>query len=219
MKSLTMISMALLTAIICNAKEVVDTYDLTMSLKIPRIYDNTQSLGYRKDQTQKIKGQLKIIYRDGSYRPEFQIVGLINKTHKINGKNITYTTTVDNEGQVVYPRFNYIGNNKTGEFKRAKIIFYIDANPSYNIGMDEPDNTLLITLSGTGLAVKDKKSGTQYVKKLTGKVVGQLGCGCTAYGHVSPTRVVGPCGPTDVVDDIAAVEGTWTAKFCCRSTR
>lgn len=217
MKLLTtiIVSMTLLTTGICRASEIVDLYDFTMSLKVPRVYDNTKSLGYRKDQGQLIKGTLKIIYKSGERRPTFEIVNLVNKTHKLsNGKNITYSVIVDNEGEQVYPRFNYIGNNKTKKFKKAKIIFYFDANPSYNIGEDEPDNSLLVTLSGTGTAVNKKKYNAQIVTTMFGKVTGTLGCGCTAYGHVSPTRVVGPYGPLlDEVDDVSPLEGTWKARF------
>ena len=216
MKLLTVISMTLLTVITCKATEVVDTYDLTMSLKVPRIYDNMKSLGYRKDQRQTIKGQLKIIYKDDAYRPIIVITNLVNRTHKVNGNCITYSVIVD-DGNFVFPRFNYIGNNKTGKFKTAKIVFYIDANPSYNVGLDEPDNTLLLLLSGTGIS--KTKSGVQYVKKISGYATGTLGCGCTAYGHISPTRVVGAYGPTDMVADIATVEGRWSAKFVCRTTK
>jgi hypothetical protein len=202
---------------ICKADQtIIDEYDFTMSLKVPRVYNNTQSLGYRKDQKQKIKGTLKIIYKEDELRPTLEITNLVNITHKINDKNITYQTTVDNEGEIVYPRFNYIGNNKTGKFNKAKIIFYFDANPSYNIGEDEPDNSLLVTLSGTGNTkiIKQCNTKIQIVNIISGFVTGTLGCGCSAYGHVSPTRIVGPYGPIcDAVDDVCAIVGEWKAKF------
>lgn len=220
MKLLTIIaSMTLLTTGICRASEIVDLYDFTMSLKVPRIYNNTASLGYRKDQLQKIKGILKITYKEGERRPTFEIINLVNKTHKLsNGKNVTYNVTVDNDGEQVYPRFNYIGNNKTKKFTKAKIIFYFDANPSYNIGEDDEDNTLLITLSGSGTGVKKKKYNyAQIVTTMSGRATGTLGCGCMAYGHVSPTRIVGPYGPLlDEVDDVSPLEGTWKARFTGR---
>ena len=202
-----------------KVNKIIDEYDLTMTLKIPRVYNNTQSLGYRKDQTQTIKGILKIIYNDEFYRPTFEITDLINKTHKINGRNITYEVLVDNDGEYVFPRFNYIGDNRTEKFKKAKIILYFDANPNYNIGEDEPDNSLLVTLSGYGSSSKSSKYGDVYiVKRLSGFVTGTLGCGCTAYGHKSPTRVVGPNGPLyDYVDDVSPILGKWKAKFIRRS--
>jgi len=210
-----MASMTLLIAGTCDAKNTVDTYKFTMTLKVPRIYNNTESLGYRKYNRQKITGFLKITYKDYQ-KPKFEIVQLVNKTHKINGTNITYTVTVDNNGEHVYPKLNYIGDNKTGVFKKASTIFYFDADPSYNIGADEPDNTLLITLSGSGNSKYKKNYRAQIINTLGGTVAGAIGCGCRAYGHVSPTRVAGPNGPTDMVDDIATVEGTWKAVFYSR---
>ena len=217
MKLLTIISMTLLATVICKADEIVDTYDLTMTLKVPRIYNNTKSLGYRRDQTQRIKGQLLIKYIDGEIRPIFEIKNLVNRSHKIAGKYITYETIVDNEGEYVYPRFNYIGSNKSMTFNKGKILFFLDANPSYNVGLDEPDNTLLITLAGTGISTR--KNGVQYVKKFKGTICGSLGCGCSAYGHTSPTRIAGPYGPTDIVDDVASIEGKWKAKYVGRTVK
>ena len=54
------------------------------------------------------------------------------------------------------------------------------------------------------------------LKAAAGKVAGTLGCGCTAYGHVSPTRKIGYWGPTDDVDDVAAVDGTWSIRLKSR---
>lgn len=52
----------------------------------------------------------------------------------------------------------------------------------------------------------------------SGKVSGTLGCGCRAYGHVSPTRVAGPFGPTDWVDDVAEVDGTWSICYDAKAS-
>lgn len=220
MKSLKLILVTSMITLLTGATdkpcEIVDEYSFKMTLKIPRIYDNMQSLGSRKYQKQLIKGTLLVRYIDGEIRPQFQIVDLVNRTHKINGKNITYDVIVDDEGNHVYPRLNYVGDNKTGVFKKASIVFYFDAIPSYNIGEDEPDNTLLVTLSGTGSAMKKKKYGCQIITSFSGTVSGTLGCGCTAYGHKSPTRIAGPYGPTDYVDDVASVDGSWRAVFKTR---
>lgn len=40
------------------ATQIVDTYKIKMSIYVPRIYDNYQSLGYRKYQKQSLTGEL-----------------------------------------------------------------------------------------------------------------------------------------------------------------
>lgn len=52
---------------------------------------------------------------------------------------------------------------------------------------------------------------------MRGFAAGTLGCGCKAYGHVSPTRQAGWNGATDKVDDVAAVSGQWIAVWKDRS--
>ena len=94
-------------------------------------------------------------------------------------------------------------SNKTGVFKKATLSFRFQADPSYNIGTDDPDNTLILQASLTG----------NQFGRMTGYAAGQLGCGCHAYGHVSPTRTIGPDGATTMVSDIAAVKGTVSLKF------
>lgn len=132
----------------------------------------------------------------------------VNKTHKLSsGKNVTYTTTLDYDSK--WPRFNLIGNNKTEKFKTPSVCFAIVAEPSYNIGELDEDNALYITMSGKGSIA----SPVGYVRILIGKVAGTIGCGCMAYGHVSPTRKIGIFGATDSVDDVAAVDGIWRAKL------
>ena len=168
-------------------------YKLTMVLKVPRVYENTQSLGYRKNQTQKVYAY---VYVDKSNldggEPRIEVYDCINKTHKVGGSYVTYS---DVSAQDVMWR--YIGSNKTGVFKNTNIRFALDLDPSYNIGADEPDNTLVIMLSGFGTTEKSIK----------GMVTGQIGCGCRAYGHKSPTRTV-DCS----VSDIVPLSGTFTMK-------
>lgn len=208
MKILTLMSM-LVIAQVCSAA-IVDEYKFTMHVYVPRIYDNTASLGYRKYKQQTVNGTLRLTYESGTVRPTITVTNLVNKSHKINGCNITYTTTVDS-GDYVYPRVNVIGNNKTGVFKTGTIVFHMDANPSYNIGEDVEDNSLLVTLAGrttTKVVNCRRVIGTG-----RGNLAGTLGCGCTAYGHVSPTRVLGVEGPTDEVDDVASVWGTWSMRY------
>ena len=224
------------------------SYKLTLRLWTPRIYDNMESLGYRKYQNQRLTGDLEIRYNtvndDGiGLPPGIFITNLVNKTHKISGVPITYTTSVNNNDDYYSPydgpvtRVSLIGSNKTDKFLTPSVVFYMDAEPSYNLGMDDEDNSLLCTVAGTGktknVNVKTWEKYTyvdcqgieregvrkvslgkrRVIKTLKGQVAGTLGCGCKAYGHKSPTRVAGPYGPTDDVSDIAAVFGTWTAVY------
>lgn len=131
----------------------------------------------------------------------------VNKTHKLsNGENVTYHVEVDEDA--CFPKFNAIGNNKTNKFKTASICFAIGAEPSYNIGEYDEDTSLFVTIAGKGTVHKDG-----YVSSASGYVAGSLGCGCMAYGHVSPTRKLGRHGATSQVADVAAVHGTWHMKF------
>ena len=227
---------------------IVDVYDLKMSVKVPRIYNNNTSLGYRKYQSQRITGELRLIYNDQFSRPTIIVTNLVNNTHKMsNGANVRYSVTVD-EGTYVFPRINLIGNNRTDVFKTASVCFYIDAEPSYNKGDDDEDNSLLVTMAGTGKTSTSKVKGARIISTMTGNLAGTLGCGCRAYGHTSPTRLAGPFGYLTyypfwwpdylkgywddkwnswilcnglvntssldpVVDDVAAVWGTWAAKY------
>ena len=176
-----------------SASAATAVYDLTMWLKVPRVYDNANSRGKRKYQAQKIVGTL-YVETDCETEPTFCVSGLRNKTHKVGGACVTYTTTVEGT-----PFWHAVGSNATGKFKTASVRIDLDAEPSYNIGdPDEPDNTLLVTLAGSGTA-----------KRIHGYVSGQIGCGCTAYGHLSPTRIMWTNTPTD----IAAVYGRFTAKL------
>ena len=198
----------------------VDGFKFQMALKVPRIYDNNSSKGYRKYQAQKLEGEMYLIYRNGE-TPEVVITNLVNKTQKMsNGAKIKYSCTIDPEK--VYPVVNYIGNNKTGKFNVGSIVFYLDADPNYNKGEDDPDNSLLVTIAGKSTTTKCYMSewlGKAYkylgwyyeYRTFSGYVAGTLGCGCYAYGHTSPTRVAGACGPTRTVSDVAAVWGSWKA--------
>ena len=202
-----------------NVTEVVDEYRFVMTLKVPRTYDNMQSQGYRKYQTQKVEGTMYIVYSSngtgaGTY---IELKNLVNKTHKVSGSYVKYTTMVDGV------KIGYIGSNKTDMFKTPFLSFAMDADPSYNVGADEPDNTLVLEVSGYGTSKTMTWSGyknVRYISKLTGRCAGNLGCGCTAYGHKSCTRTAAWYGATDEVTDIAAIgAGTWTAKWKRRFTR
>ena len=175
--------------------QVVDTYKFTMNLKVPRIYDNMQSLGYRKLQSQRLVGELQFVYKsDGT--TTVRVKNLVNKTHKINGIPISY---VCYEFPYDYhePLVVGIGSNKTGKFKQGGAEFAFQADPSYNIGGVDEDNTLILELSGYGT--------------LKGNVLKNL------KGHISPTRLfLGWL--TDYVHDVAPLYGTFHAQFRSRRT-
>ena len=145
-KAITMLLAAVMS--IQASAQVVDTYKFTMNLKVPRIYDNMQSLGYRKLQPQRLVGELQFIYNnDGTV--SVKVNNLVNKTHKINGIPISYTCY---EFPYDYhdPLVVGIGNNRTGKFKQGGVEFAFQADPSYNIGKVDEDNTLILELSGYG---------------------------------------------------------------------
>ena len=216
MKKIPMIA-ALVTALLMPTTSradtvecTVDEYKFTMYVYVPRIYDNNLSLGYRKYQRQKITGYLQIAYPNDGGRPTILVEDLVNKTHKLSNKaNITYKCKVDSG--VMYPRVNLIGNNKTCKFLTGAVNFYLDAEPSYNKGEDDEDNSLLITLAGRGYTMPVKGGRRMY--RISGNLAGTLGCGCYAYGHTSPTRVAAWRGPSCIVDDVAAVWGSWAATY------
>jgi hypothetical protein len=193
---------------------VADSYDIKLTLKVPVIVDNMQSLGRRVYRTQRLQGLLVAYYYDETKDPVVVIPYLYNKDYKIRGEYVTYKTYVSGV------LWRAVGDNRKGVFKKAAFGLAIEADPSYNIGDDEPDNTLVLTLAGSGS-----------VKSVSGGASGQIGCGCAAYGHKSPTRIVympylgskylRRCWtlpswekwwyPTVV--DIAPCWGTWRLKF------
>jgi len=198
--------------------EITDVYDLKIALKVPRVYDNTKSLGYRKYQRQTIKGYMYVTYTAEDTRAIVEIDELVNTTHKINGRNITYKCKVNESA--LYTRWAYLGDNKKNKFTTPSVVFYLEAEPNYNIGEVDEDTSLFVTLSGSGTTSKSKIKGCVVPSKLSGTVSGTLGCGCMAYGHTSPTRLIGPCGPYYcAVTDVAAVYGTWTAKLNTKYSR
>ena len=199
------------------AEPTTDVYDFRMRVRVPRIYNNTTSQGQRKWQTQYIYGQMLVDYNTDDIAPIVTFKNCYNKTHKINGKNVTYLC--EQGYDEVVRRWVVMGNNKTGSFKNGSCFFYADFEPSYNIGYDEPDNSLLLYFGGYGNLQKVSSSpcsGAVYkVRRWSGYCVGTMGCGCRAYGHTSPTRVLGLCGPVcDWVSDVAAIPmGQWYATY------
>lgn len=190
------------------AAQTIETYDFTMRLKVPRVYDNMQSLGYRKYQWQTLCGQLDVVYDSADGTTYARIVGLYNRTHKVGGSSIVYNCYEwpydDSPVRVVA-----VGNNLTGKFTAGGMEFSFVADPSYNIGGVEEDNTLMLELSGVG----NIRNG--HFTTVVGAVKGRIGCGCYAYGHTSPTRKwFGYL--TSVVVDIAPLYGTFKARFKSR---
>ena len=176
--------------------------------------------GFKFKMMLKVEGEMYLIYRSGEM-PEVVITNLVNKTQKLsNGSQIKYRCRIDQDK--IPTIVNYIGDNKKGLFKTGSIVFFLDADPNYNKGEDDPDNSLLVAVSGKSSTRKTwfaeflgnayKYLGYYYeYNTFSGNVAGTLGCGCYAYGHTSPTRVGGACGASSNVSDVAAVWGSWAA--------
>lgn len=188
MKKLVIFGLSLMA--LASASADIIAYKVKMRLRVPRVYRNTTSMGYRKVQRQKVTGYVYVDKNDlEDGEPRVWATGFLNETHKVGGQNVSYKALVTDV------MWRYIGNNRTGVFKHPNVKIGLDLDPSYNIGADEPDNTLLITLSGYGVSDRHVR----------GSVTGQIGCGCSAYGHISPTRTV-----DGKVTDITPLCGTFT---------
>lgn len=183
-----------LTLMLCPLALFAKTtyYDLVMTMKVPVIVDNSKSKGKRVYKTQKIKGRVIVAHDRYGGEPRVTFLDMVNKSHRLsNGQYVKYAVSVEGGG------WHAIGDNKKKVFKKPSIFLTIEATPSYALA-DGEDNTLIVTLAGGG---KDPSY-------ISGRVAGQLGCGCYAYGHVSPTRILG----TDTVVDIAATWGSFKMK-------
>lgn len=190
-----------------------DIYDFSMILKVPQVKDNTDSKGYRKFATQKIKGKMYIVWKsDGSFRIEFS--DLVNKNFKVKGVNVKYEGLQD---ESVYPRFNFIGNNRTEKFTTPCICFSVVLKPSYALGGATEDNSFVLVMSAQGTSKYKENLDCTVAAKLSGYVAGHQGCGCMAYGHKSPTRTATIRGPGSGVSDVVATFGSWKAKWKGRS--
>jgi len=191
----------------CTCVSMAETliYKVTIRLFVPRVYNNMESLGYRKPQWQKITGYMSVDKSDvtgdcsgAPGEPSVWSWGFTNNTHKVSGKKVSYADCAVGTDIM----WRYIGDNKTGVFKRPCMRINLDLDPSYNIGDDEPDNTLVIVMSGTGPSDN----------VIRGSVTGQIGCGCGAYGHISPTRDI-----LGNVSDITPLYGCFTMRLKSRS--
>lgn len=171
----------------------VEVWDVKMVLQVPVVLDNAQSLGKRVYRSQTIRGYIRVEEKAGQ-EPVVIFHCLENKNHKVGGRNVTYDVYVDDV------KWHGIGSNRTGKFNIRSVSLRIEAEPSYSVGETvNEDNSLLITMSGKG--------NGKYIK---GFVAGQIGCGCSDYGHVSPTRIWNTC----TVVDTAAVFGKFRMTLC-----
>lgn len=186
-----------------------DEYSFSLTLKVPQVLNNTSSLGERKFKTQHIKGKMYIVWHeDGTFSIEFS--DLVNKNFKVRGVNVTYDAIPD---ESVFPRFNYIGNNKTGKFSTPCLCFAVVLEPSYALGGATEDNSFTLVLSGKGTSSFKKDQNRTVAKTFSGYAAGRQGCGCAAYGHKSPTRDATVCGPGERDNDVVATFGKWTATW------
>lgn len=169
-------------------------YAVTMSLYVPRVYDNTASLGKRVYKHQRIVGTAVVSRVEGEIEPDIAFE-LVNRSHKVNGRCVDY------DCEVSLARWHVVGDNRTDKFRRASVAIEMEAVPSYIRDADfsklSEDDTLILTLAGSGNK-----------KHLSGSVAGTMGCGCYSFGHVSPTRSL---FSWDVVD-VAAVWGRFTMR-------
>lgn len=184
-----------------DAKSYFQKYAITMNVWIPRVYDNMNSLGYRKYERQRIKGNLQLEYDSDGNMSNVSSIVLTNFTHRMSdGSYVTYEGYLNDSMPCI---FVAIGSNKSNIFRTTSICFSIVAEPSYNIGEVDEDTSLYITLSGKGNIRKSQIGMAQ------GLVSGTIGCGCYAYGHISPTRTIWWWGVSSNVIDIASVYGNW----------
>ena len=105
-----------------------------------------------------------VVYTDDQ-KTLVKVNSLENRTHKIGGKRVTYECVenpYDYNGVLVVG----VGSNKTLKFNQSGFKFSFMANPSYNIGGLEEDNTLILNLSGHGSLKKDT------IKVVRGSVTG-----------------------------------------------
>ena len=184
-----------------------DEYRFHMRLRVPQVTNNTTSEGKRTYTTQNIRGPMYIVWlANGDFRIEFG--ELVNSNFKVQGSPVTYKGREMKE--LVNTRFNYIGNNKTGRFTKPCLAFFGEFEPSYAQGEADEDNSFYLMFGGDGASAEVKEyGGVRIAKMISGYAAGVQGCGCSAYGHVSPTRDATITGPGVQVDDVVATSGRW----------
>lgn len=88
-----------------------------------------------------------------------------------------------------------IGNNKTKVFSTVTACFDLIFEPNYALGeIPTEDNSLYVKMSSTNGRFKNK-NGRKLLSSMSGYVAGTIGCACSEYGHISPTRAIGYSGP------------------------
>lgn len=189
---------AALAMLASSALATTDVYKFTLRLHVPQVVDNFSSMGKRVYRSQKLEGELHVSY-DFDGLPVVTLVDLVNRNYKVNGVMVGYKV------EMSYFVWNLIGSNRTGAFKKPSVCLQFDAQPSY-VWSYEPnnDNSFVLTLAGRGSSYK----------MIYGYAAGTQGCGCTDYGHKSPTRVMGSKGRVlGIVQDVAGTCGTWRARY------
>lgn len=176
MNRITMFVLAASVLLPTFSNTIIDTYRFKMVLNVPRIYDNMQSKGYRKYQKQTIQGELKFIYDDEN-GSKVEVYGLENKTHKISGRRITYECSEYPYDDNMFLSVG-LGSNKTLKFNQSGVRFSFVADPSYNIGEVDEDNSLYLELSGHGRLRSKSMYRSLVMDTLKGSVTGRIGCGC-----------------------------------------
>ena len=188
----------------------VDVYDFKLSLKVPQVFNNTKSTGYRSFKYQRIVGTMYVQWLEGG-GCSFAFSDLKNRDFRVGGAYVTYDGVTNNE--MLYGRLNWIGNNKTEVFKIPTLCMGVEFRPSYATGEGTEDNSFVLVLSGKGSSGMKRSLGAQVATTFWGYASGTQGCGCAAYSHKSPTRRGGECGPTSAVDDVVATFGIWRARW------
>ena len=210
-KMLTLL-IILSASIISYATTYVDVYDVKIIVSIPRVYDNTTSQGYRSYQRQKIQGTMYLTYDSSDSPAEIQYGSFTNLTHKTSlGKNITYQ--VFNNDDIIQ-RLSVVGNNKTMTFSRGTCCLNAIFEPSYSVSdVVNEDNSLYVQMTSINGRFSIK-NGRKYLRSMSGRITGSVGCACSDYGHISPTRMLGYLGPLlHNVIDVAACEGIWRMRY------
>ena len=188
--------------------EIVDVYTLQISLRVPQVVDNMQSLGKRTYKMQKITGRILVHYDiETGLASSLNLDQLVNESFKVGGQYVKYKH-LDNSSIFGIPQiWNAIGSNKTLIFNKSSVCFCAELEPSYILSEANNDNSLILIFSG-GSSMSSKNIDGIKVKfpiSISGYVVGTQGCGCHDYRHVSPNRVIGIYGASEQVVDIASV--------------
>ena len=191
-----------------------DIYDFLIVLNVPQVKDNSKSVGSRKYKAQRIKAKMYVEWKeDGTW--SISLDDAYNSSFKVGGGNVIYSSY---DAELISPRLNWIGNNKTDVFTTPTLCFSIALEPSYAIEEVNEDNSFYLMLSGKGISSYKKNYDSRIATRFKGYASGTQGCSCTEHNHKSPTRIGCADGPSELVDDAVATFGHWTAKWVGRET-